>query len=53
MKRVINLDKRLNEPRFMNNRLESDEAVELYCNCPYPVREAANIEAKEKSAVYG
>jgi hypothetical protein len=27
MKRVINLDKRLNEPRFMNNRLESDEAV--------------------------
>jgi hypothetical protein len=41
MKRVINLDKSLNEPKFMNNRLGSDEAVkQAYCNFPYPVREA-------------
>ena len=52
MKRVINLDKRLNESKFMNNRLESDEAVELYCNCPYPVRESASIESKEKCRLW-
>ena len=53
MKRVINLDKRLNEPKFMNSRKESDEAVkQAYCNCPYPVREAANIEAKEKCRLW-
>lgn len=53
MNRVIDLDTKLNKPKFMNNGQKNDDAVKLACcKCPYPVRESASIESKEKCRLW-